>query len=95
MGDRESMVADINQDGLGALGCVIKDLDLNIILGDKKTGFLKREKVATVTTGHPAVEVKVNEFAVVDDSKNPWLYVGLGAGGTAALAIALTLLLSQ
>jgi hypothetical protein len=89
------LYADINTQGMGTLGMDMKDIDLNIVLGEKKVGLFKREPVAITTTSNPYVGIAEQNVALVDETTKSWKPFAIGAGTGVGVVLLIHFLLGQ
>jgi len=87
------MHTTVNENGLADMVFVIRELQMNIVIGTKGQGFLKKNKpVSSITTDCPYIQIDESTIAVVQNNVSPYTYLGIGAGVTAGFVILLNLL---
>jgi hypothetical protein len=87
------LTAVVDKYGKADLGAKITDLNLNIVVGEQKTSFLKRESVAIVTSDNPYLGVQEQRVMVVDDTKKHLRWFGAGAIATGIVVAVVKILL--
>jgi hypothetical protein len=87
------MVSTVNDFGMSKMDFGILETPINLAVGTKKEGMFKRGvEVVSVSTPNPYVDLKVNSFAVTDQTKSNWPYVAIGAGGAIGVVLLLNFL---
>lgn len=87
------MSANINSKGVAQMLLTMNPVDLNFVLGEKKTGFLRREPTAVVTTPNPYITFDQSNFAIVDNRKPATRCLLYGGVIGAGIATSVTLFL--